>query len=545
MTRRALALILSLSASAASEASAVPGPDSVAVVANANVPGSVALAERYRAARAIPRGQVCALDLPEVETLPLTDFVARFMGPLMSCLEAAGAQARIEAVVLVRGVPLRVELPGAGRASLAAALGTWRSVETATGLPLLGKPPGREQSCGGTPCSAAAWENPFRRGAFRAGWSATRQGIEHRPVLVTMLHGRSFEDAAKLVASATTAEASGGASGTFVFMNGADPARGALDLGYPAVIAELQRRGFTDVERVPFQSDLTGLRLASFFVGTAALGRTIEGNEFLPGAITDNLTSFGALPENFRESGEELQVSVARFVARGVAGTHGATDEPLNNSFPSRLLLIDYVEGGTLGEAYLRHMPFVYWHNLVLGDVMAAPYARRPRVNIRGVAAGQVVCAPVALEVEAEDPLGRPLQSLALYVDGRQVEAVEGDLLAATLELPVAAEVQLLAVAQVADNGSPGGAHQPKGWTELLVVGAEGTGACVAGPDAGGLDAGAVDAAHAPDGGAVGIDAGPPLEEAEGCGCRGAPRPGPQAVLLLVLLLLGVRLRQR
>ncbi|MFK7989303.1 MAG: hypothetical protein AB8I08_25015 [Sandaracinaceae bacterium] len=97
--------------------------------------------------------------------------------------------------------------------------------------------------------------------------------------------------------------------------------------------------------------------------------------------MAGNLTSFGARPINFRETGES-QVSIARWVTAGVAGVHGTVAEPLNNCFPDRELLVRYVDGSTLAEAFHLTMPFVYWRNLVLGDPMAAPFAERPTLTV-------------------------------------------------------------------------------------------------------------------------------------------------------------------
>jgi uncharacterized protein (TIGR03790 family) len=514
------------------------------VVASARLPESLALAERYRAARSIPRGQVCALDLPDAETVPLSMLRARGLEVLERCLTAAGARERIEALVLMRGLPLRVDLEGPGRVSIAAALASWRSTETSTGRPLLGMNPARLLDCGGQPCAAAAWENPFRRGTFAASWSAERQGITHRPLLVTMLHGRSFADAARLIASATTAEALG-SEGTFLFMDGADPARGVLDRQAPRAIAELTALGL-DAQRVPFSSELGGRRLAAFITGSAALGAVIEGNRFAPGALVDNLTSLGAVPENFRDSGEEVQVSIARWVARGVAGVHGATDEPLNNCFPQRRFLVDYAEGSTLGEAYARHLPFVYWHNLVLGDVMAAPHARRPVVRLLGPRPGDTVAGSTPVTVSVEDPLGRRIRSVSLFVDGREVQRVDGAELEGCVAVPRAGAVQLLAVAQVFDDGRLGSQHEPKGWTALTVEGAEGPTDCAPLP----VDAGMPDVRTEDDAPASPQDGGPEPEagvrgpggaQGEGCGCASTPAPAPPLALLALAVLFALR----
>ncbi|MEW5849974.1 MAG: TIGR03790 family protein [Myxococcota bacterium] len=457
MRARFIVVAAVLSGLTVSPALAVPGPDSVVVVGNASDADSVALAERYVAARAVPRTQLCLLPLPDVVDLSLDDYRTLFQQPLEECL-SRGVMDRVDTVLLVRGVPLRVAIPtpeGEERVSLAAALMLWRSL-TLDGEPLLGLPPGDVANCGGTPCVAAHWRNPYRSGAFESGWYRETQGVAWQPVLVTMLHGRSYAEAGLLLDSALDAEAKGRGDGEFLLMDGADPARGALDSTYDDVIAGLQARGHP-AGRVPFSSELTGRTLAAFFTGTASLGTTIEGNTFAPGALVDNLTSFGAVPENFTAT-TETQVSVARWIARGAAGIHGTTDEPLNNCFPARALILDYVDGYTLAEAFHRNLPYAYWRNLVLGDPMAAPYANRPEVTLEVslACAGGAASAHLRASVSDGD-----VESLTVLVDG----AVSRVTTEQALELDLPGQpAQVLVVAQRRDDGTPAGGPRSKGW---------------------------------------------------------------------------------
>lgn len=476
--------VAALITAAATPARAVPGPDTTVVVANAADPESVALAEDYADARAIPPMQRCALELPDGPDIGLDAWQAHFLAPFEVCI--ADIAPRVEAVVLVRGLPLRVHAAD-GVVSSAAALAVWRSTRIADGAPVIDLDASRPGNCA-SPCRAGRWQNPFlRAGDFEPGWTLGTGGIQWRPLLVTRLDGRSHESARGLYESALAAEVDGPGR-RFVLMAGADGARGVLDAEYDFVEAELRARGFDDVQRAEFARDRGFDAVAAFFVGTAGLGSTIEDSTFAPGAIVDNLTSLGAVPQNFAAEGE-VQVSIARWVARGVAGVHGATAEPLNNSFPSRALLLDYVDGSTLAESYFRHMPFAFWQNLVLGDPMAAPYADRPEVRL--------VASPGAVEVVVDDP--RDIVRLRVLADGIEVEAATPGC------YPVPAGGSVLAVARV--DGEP---FDAKGWAVAEVAPGEGA-ACALEADAGVPDAGAPDAG-APDAGAIdggAVDVGP------------------------------------
>ena len=443
----------------AAPAGATPGPDSVAILANADMPGSVVLAANYGDARDIPLNQRCALPLPPGPDITLDTFQTALAAPLRTCLDAGGVRDRIEAVVLMRGVPMRVVVPTPGgevRVSLAAALGLWDSAVLATGAPILGQAPGRLVDCGGgNMCLGAAWRNVYSGGRFRPGWALDSGAVHAAPMLVTALFGRSDEDAARLITSGVQGDADGGEPGEILLMDGADPARGALDGEYDVVLAGLQARGFLNARRTPFDADSTGLRLAALATGTDHLGQTIEGNVWRPGSLVDNLTSFGAVAENFAPAGES-QVSIARFVAMGVAGVHGTTDEPLNNCFPSRRFLLDSADGATLAEAFHSNLPFAYWHNLVLGDPMSAPYAVRPTVT------GLETLESGVAALEIGDPAGRGAPDVTIYVDG--VSVFQGGGSARLCTRPTPEGHDWLVVAQAQDDGSPGAFWRPKGW---------------------------------------------------------------------------------
>ena len=515
-------------------AAAFPGPESVAVLANADDPESLALARKYMDARSVPALQLCALSLPKTDDITYADYAAKLDGPFEACLKTAGVLDRIEAVVLMRGVPLRVGIPvnaTTENVSVAAALGVWRTTLDAGG-PLLGQPSGQLGNCGG-PCLAAKWVNPllYLTGPFEAGTSIANGGATWKPLLVTMLHGRTYADAALLIQSAVDAEKKGGAAGTFLFMDGADSARGALDVEYPGVIKALKTAGFSDASEVPFKTDQAGGNLAAFFTGTASLGTTLEGSTFAPGALVDNLTSFGAVPQNFAATGES-QVSIARWVAKGVGGVHGTVDEPLNNCFPSRKLILDYTAGAPLSEAYLRRMPFVYWRNLVLGDPLLAPYAKRPVVTLAGLAPSASVAQLVT--VTAKDLAGSGIAKIQLFVDGKLLVEGAGDTLVACVPVHAGKTAQILAVAQNAVGAGALAKFPPKGWASVSLNGTA-DGIVCAPPGDGGADGGV------PGGGAS--DPG-----ANGCSCRsatgGAGGPGSGAALALgVLVLVRRRLR--
>ncbi len=549
---RLAACLVGFSCLVTSTAFAFPGPASVAVVYNNSVPESEALANTYVAARDVPPNQVCGVATTAQSDIPLADYKTQILGPLQACLTSGGSIARIEALMVIRGMPLRVQIPTGASSnevvSLTAALGVWDSTLADGVTPLLGQAPGVTMSCANnTPCLAAAWQNPLLglQTAFAPDVQVTLGGAVWHPKLVTMLHGRSYADAGKLLTSALQAEKSGGASSEFLFMDGADPARGVLDSQATSAIAELQALGFT-ANRVPFDSNLTGKTLASFVTGTASLGTTIEGNTFRPGAIVDNLTSTGAAPTNFTATGQS-QVSIARWVAMGVAGVQGTVAEPLNNAFPARQFVVDYAEGAPLSEAYLRNMPFAYWRNLVLGDPLAAPYAKRPVVTLDGLTDQQAIGGSVDVTVHAQDLAGTGIAKIRLYVAGVQAAEASADVLHTCIALPAQSSVQVLAVAQNAPGSGALAKFPPKGWVAATVDATSANSTCAQGGADGGVESGAGGTSGAAGGGAGtsgsggNADAGhgASASNSAGCGCTVAGDGGNGSTVGWLVLCLG------
>src|SRR6185436_15313784 len=89
-------------------AQAFPSPDTTAVLYYGDVPESVTLAQAYQNARAIPAKQMCKVSVVDQPTISLADFQTKLFQPLQKCLMDGGVQSRIEAVMIIRGIPIVV-----------------------------------------------------------------------------------------------------------------------------------------------------------------------------------------------------------------------------------------------------------------------------------------------------------------------------------------------------------------------------------------------------------------------------------------------------
>jgi uncharacterized protein (TIGR03790 family) len=547
------------------------GPVNVVVLYNGDDADAADVAAYYAAARDLPDGHLCAVSGidPTTRDIAFEDYWALVHEPLVACLEALPQPEDVDYLVVVRGLPYRVVLPDDGfYTSLQAMLQIHEAGHWVSGDPLAGEP--QEHVTYHQPSVA----NPsFAEGTCQAGdltiendysgWYSSGCGIvrtaEHPPAhrrvhaggagqwefadnlfAVGRLDGFDFDDARDLVDRALAAD------GTFpdaeiLCMEGADSARAARDPECEFVVRYLEQAGFPGSWLSPHDTALEGHEVSAYFTGASDLRGSIDGVDYVPGALACNLTSTGAAPSNFfcNEDGTECpssesQTSIARFVRAGATGAHGAVAEPLNNCFPNAGTLMFYAFGYSMGEAVLFNQRYLYWQNLLLGDPLTTPWAERPVVWF----VDEVVPQGSELVVEADHPDG--IARIRLYVEDVLVAEAEGETLAWTVEEEVGSAWRLMAVAEAANvlahlDGWPEDEQLPQPDVQGWVTGE----LSVDEPLPEGDDD---DSAGPGDDDDTGGDAADD-DEPDGCGCNGSgSRPGIGALLAL-LVSMGLRRR--
>jgi len=554
MRTHALAGLLALAV--ATGAAAGGGPANVLVLYNADAPDAVTVAEYYAAERSLPDGHLCGLSGidPGDRTIAFADYWTLVHDPLAQCLAALPQPEEIDYVVVVRGLPYRVDLPNDGYHTSLTAMIQVHETTDGGGTMLAGEPQlvtQHAQASIDNPEFIGGWcqtgdltlENPY------SGWYQTACSIvrtyAHPPsfrrqdagsasgydfggnlFIVTRLDGFDYQDATDLVDRAVASDGSF-PTADILCMEGADDARGARDPECEFATRYLDLAGLPGDWVTPHDSSLQGHTVAAYFTGAANIKNAIYGNTYVPGAITGNVTSYGAAPKNFfcDKSGKtcpesESQTSIARFVRAGATGTHGTVAEPLNNVFPSAGTLLYYTFGYNLGESYFFNQQFLYWVNLYIGDPLATPYAERPLVVVDAE-------APEGgdLGVTASHPDG--VAEIRLYVAGERVATAKGDTLSWPVEGLEGEVLDVLAVA-VAENvpvpraGWPEDPQLPRpdvqGWEALDVeIGPPDPGDDDTGDDDGGDDDGGDDDGGDDDG--ADDDAGDD-DDAGGTGCQ-------------------------
>jgi len=403
--------LLLLAATARGEAPAPPETHpEVLLVVNEKVAMSVAIGERYRAARGIPAENVVRLALePAREHVPRDVFEAGVRQPIERFLEERGLRDRIEVIVTTKGVPFRIEDPKV-EPRLLLRSSTSASVEAELALLFsdrIGSPGvvgSRNPYFGAT--------TPFREWPGRG--KPLRYLVARLDGYQTPWHPETGVPLDVLSAIERAHEAGGG--GPFVVDEdpmvkiGLDagnvlllrPTAAALRaLGLP-VVHDTRQEPVVDLERIAGlatwgsnASNALEEPGQPFFGGIG--GRRYPGT-FGPRAPTIALVSFDA--RTFTSPPRYGQSLAADLLRLGAAGAAGHVMEPaLAGVGRPYLLLREYALGTRAVEAYYRSIPFLGWTNVYVGDPLMTierPVAQRPAdQDGDGVPDGRDVCRDV------------------------------------------------------------------------------------------------------------------------------------------------------
>jgi uncharacterized protein (TIGR03790 family) len=114
-----------------------------------------------------------------------------------------------------------------------------------------------------------------------------------------------------------------------------------------------------------------------YFIGASNVSN-ISTNKYPPGAIADNLTSYGGVLNS-----SHGQTTVMDWIKNGITGSYGTVVEPCNfpQKFPEPLVAIKhYLNGDTLIEAYWKSVASP-GQGLFVGEPLARPYGYSSSAN--------------------------------------------------------------------------------------------------------------------------------------------------------------------
>ena len=385
------------------------GPHNVLIVGNRASDDSLAVANAYRQARDIPQSNLCLLDIDatlfqEDQSIDWEVYLESVRGPIADFLARHPSPGTLNFVVLTLDLPLRVKLPEDNSARAA----THRSLSSM--LTLLPEE-----------APTAAVTNPYSRaGGGFSRWLSTAAAERRRPNfrLVTMLGGYTRADALSLISRSVAADGTS-PKGHFYFVESQHA------VGFREADEWLREQGFESTHL----DDLSGVTnfkdVMGHFSGGAYSKLTwpqIQSSSIRPGALVDMLQSYGALSYNWRGFAFASHVPLGWWIRAGASGVHGATDEPYAHTFPTsglmQIVLGSYISGCNLAESYWSGLRQLVWQNIVLGDALCAPYARRAEMSL---VAHPEENGRILLSLKATLPQGREFGHAMLFVDGATV----------------------------------------------------------------------------------------------------------------------------
>ncbi|MFN5757375.1 MAG: hypothetical protein ACK48M_11400, partial [Planctomycetia bacterium] len=180
--------------------------------------------------------------------------------------------------------------------------------------------------------------------------------------------------------------------GTIYFVTNSDVRTTTRSGVFAATVAELGKLG-VKAEIVSGKLPMRKRDVAGLMTGSADFDLPGCGSTIVPGAICENLTSFGGI---FSPSAGQTPLSA--FLRAGAAGSSGTVSEPyaLQVKFPHAAIQVHYARGATLAEAFYQSVRSPY-QLIVVGDPLCRPWASIPLV--------EAVIAPDATQIQPGDTL--------------------------------------------------------------------------------------------------------------------------------------------
>ncbi len=421
---------------AAVEARGGGGAENVFVVVNSASADSIAVANAFIAAREIPPINVFMLPWQDsVENTTLARFRNELMVPIFKAIDSRRLAAQIDYVAWSSDFPWRIDY----KDELPPDLVTKDTFPSAslTGMTML-----FASALSGGPAWLDPESNDYYRPLGRDGVPATTQGFRSwygwgsdgalleaggaRYVLSVMLgvtsgRGNTPREVATYLRSAAKADGTR-PQGTIYFMTNADVRTTTRSSVFPAMVKALVNLG-VKAEIVSGGVPAGKRDVAGLMAGTPDFDWRSSGSTIVPGAICENLTSFGGI---FTPSSSQTPLS--EFLRFGAAGSSGTVIEPYSipAKFPHAAIQVHYARGASLAEAFYQAVRSPY-QLLVVGDPLCQPWARIPEVEVINTAdsrllqPGMSLSGTIALEPRATVPDGGVADRFELFIDGVRV----------------------------------------------------------------------------------------------------------------------------
>ena len=422
----------------AAAARAGGGPENLFVVVNSTSSDSIAVANAFVAARGIPPINVFALAWAgNKEAVPLARFKDEILGPVLKGIDARRLASQIDCIVYSSDFPWRIDYREALPPEIADK-DTFPS-GSLTGMTMLFGAVMSGQPAWLSPESNSYYRPLDRNGlpaetvGFRSwyGWGPDGRLLEaggNRYLLSVMLgvtagRGNTVREVAAYLQRAAAADGTRPA-GTIYLMTNSDVRTTTRSGAFPAVVKALAGLGIK-AEVASGSLPENKRDVAGLMAGTPTFDWPASGSTILPGAICENLTSFGGI-----FTPNTSQTPLSEFLRAGAAGSSGTVIEPysIQAKFPHPGIHVHYCRGASLAEAFYQSVGSPY-QLLVVGDPLCQPWAVAPTVEaiLAGqddpLTAGGILSGTVEIEPRGSLPGGGSCDRFELFLDGLRVDS--------------------------------------------------------------------------------------------------------------------------
>jgi hypothetical protein len=192
-----------------------------------------------------------------------------------------------------------------------------------------------------------------------------------------------------------------------------DPAK----VGFAGASAELTKLG-VNAEIVNGVMPMGKADVQGTTMGTRNFSWNGSKSSLLPGAIGDNLTSFGGVFSQ-RDQGDTPQTVLSEYLRYGAAAASGAVVEPYADpsKFPLAYLHVHYARGCSLLEAFYQSV-YCPYQLLIVGDPLCRPWANIPKITVEGIQPDATVKGPLRLSPRGTVEGGATVDRFQAFVDG-------------------------------------------------------------------------------------------------------------------------------
>lgn len=377
-------------------------PSEILVVANSRMDGSLELANYYMTKREIPKNNLLSLRLSLKETISRRSYDTGLRDKVVRKIKQLENKETIAAIVVVYGVPLKVEPPRPSwdeleqvrlhqnkisklqqksdktdkdkkreeikllRNKITQLQGTNKRAAVDSELTLVKS----------SEYNLAGWVmNPYFVG------SSQLKNIhkKNQVLLVSRLDGPDVKTVYRIINDSIYAEKHG-LKGIAYFDARWPYSSESTKSGYELYDSSIHLAGKVTQKRIKTIVDdkeqlfkINSCPNAALYCGWYSLGKYVDSFTWERGAVGYHIASAEAA--TLRDKRRSLWC--LKMLEKGVAATIGPVYEPYVQGFPLPEIFFSYLTEGymSLGEAYLVSQPYISWQTILIGDPLYKPFS--------------------------------------------------------------------------------------------------------------------------------------------------------------------------